>query len=90
MLRQLIGQLNDVLNLIEKPWPSLSNRSRLPLSNRLTFPLKTEHMLLRNGSNATKNHHPRRFSQRGRMIPIAMANRIQILRTMCHIFAVSP
>src|SRR5215475_14793232 len=30
-------------------------------------------------------YSPRRFSQRGRMMPIAMANRNQILRMTCHI-----
>jgi hypothetical protein len=53
MLIQLIGQLNGVLNHREKPWPRLSNRRRLPLSNRVTFPLKTEHMLL--GTEATQS-----------------------------------
>jgi hypothetical protein len=32
-------------------------------------------------------YRARCFNQRGRMIPIAMANRNQILRIMCHILA---
>ncbi len=38
------------------------------------------------GRNANPYHRPRCFSQRGRMMPIAIANRNQISRMMCHIF----
>ena len=39
------------------------------------------------GKNSTLYYSPRRFSQRGRMMPIATAHQNQILRMRCHIVA---
>ena len=47
----------------------------------------TGRSLLRNRKNASLDYSPRRFSQRGRMTPIEMAKRNQILKMRCHIFA---